>query len=75
MIRSLFYFRKKKFVETLLNSKTTQNFISIKYAKQYNIPLVKKITPRTLESIKPGDKIRIKYETKPLWVVNYIHKK
>ena len=47
----------------------------MKYAKQHNIPLVKKTTPRTFGSIKPGEKFRIKYETEPLWVVNHTHKK
>ena len=65
---------KIKFIETLLNSKTTQNFISMKYAKQHNIPLIKKITPRTLGSIKPGEKFRKKYETEPLWVANHTHR-
>ena len=46
----------------------------MKYAKQYNTPLVKKITPRTFGSIKPGEKFRIKYETEPLWVVNHTHR-
>ena len=35
----------------------------------------KKLTPRTFGSIKPGEKFRIKYETKPFWVVNHTHKK
>ena len=48
--------------------------MSMKYAKQHDIPLVKKTTPRTLGSIKPGEKFRIKYKTKPLWVVNHTHK-
>ena len=65
---------KKKPVEALLDSGTTQNFMSMKYAKQHDIPLVKKTTPRTLGSIKPGEKFRIKYETKPLWVVNHTHR-
>ena len=47
----------------------------MKYAKHYNIPLVKKITPRTFGSIKPGENFRIKYETKPFLVVNHTHKK
>ena len=59
----------------MLDSRTTQNFMSIKYAKQHNILLVKKTTPRTIGSIKPGEKFRIKYETKSFWVVNYTHKK
>ena len=41
--------------------------MSIKYANEYNVPLVKKTTPRTFKSIKPGEKFRMKYETKPLW--------
>ena len=49
--------------------------MSMKYAKQHDIPLVKKTTPRTFGSIKPGEKFRIKYETEPLWVVNHTHKK
>ena len=65
---------KKKHVETLLDSKTTQNFMSMKYAKQHDIPLVKKITSRTFGSIKPGENFRIKYETEPFWVVNYTNK-
>ena len=46
----------------------------MKYAKQHDIPLVKKTTPRTFGSIKPGEKFRIKYKTEPFWVVNYIYK-
>ena len=42
----------------------------MKYTRQHNITLVRKLTPRTLGSIKPGEKFRIKYETRPLWVVN-----
>ena len=48
--------------------------MSMKYAKQHDIPLVKKTTPRTFGSIKPGEKFRIKYETEPLWVVNHTHR-
>ena len=66
---------KRKPVETLLDSGATQNFMSMKYVKQNNIPLIKKITPRTFGSIKPDEKFRIKYETKPLWAINYTHKK
>ena len=46
----------------------------MKYAKQHDIPLVKKTTPRTFGSIKPGEKFRIKYETEPFWVVNHTHR-
>ena len=48
--------------------------MSMKYAKQHDIPLVRKITPRTFESIKPGENLRVKYETAPFWVVNHIHR-
>ena len=47
--------------------------MSMKYAKQYKIPLVRKITPRTFGSIKPGERFRIKFETKPFWVVSHTH--
>ena len=46
----------------------------MKYAKQHNILLIRKTIPRTFGSIKSGEKFRIKYETKPLWVVNHTHK-
>ena len=45
--------------------------MSIKYAKQHNMPLIRKITPRTFGSIKPGEKFRIKYKTKPFGVISY----
>ena len=66
---------KTLFVETLLNSKTTQNSVLMKYAKQYNISLIKKLTPRTFGLIQPGEKFRINYETKPFWVINYTYRK
>ena len=47
--------------------------MSMKFIKRYYIPLVRKTTPRTFGSIKPGEKFRTKYETKPIWAVNYIH--
>ena len=72
--RIIVLFSLKKIVEALLDSKATQNFMSMKYAKQYNIPLIKKTTPRTFGSIKPGEKFRIKYETEPLWVASHTHR-
>ena len=65
---------KRKPVEALLDSKITQNFMSMKYAKQHDIPLVKKTTPRTFGSIKPGERFRIKYEAEPLWVASHTHR-
>ena len=47
----------------------------MKYAKQHDIPLVRKIIPPTFGSIKPNKKFRTKYETEPFWVVNHTHKK
>ena len=48
--------------------------MSMKYATQHNIPLIRKSIPRTLGSIKPGEKFRVEYETEPLWVVNHTYK-
>ena len=65
---------KRKPVEALLVSGVTQNFMPVKYARQHDIPLVKKTTPRTFGSIKPGERFRIKYEAEPLWVASHTHR-